>query len=559
MTASRSIPVILTMKKVPRVGVFVRDPPPGDRSPDTGEACEVRPARSARRAFIAATFRIWTTRPRRGDRSIVLVPGSRCRKCGVPPFPYASRVRSIPWNRSSEGGRQGLVVTGDHSPPRPSRCLDRVEGEDRDVFPGTGTGGRRRDALVRRGHGVQGVPAGGPPRPVPRETSRSSPSTRSRTSRRPRGMAPVTTNAPCPPAFGCSGSTGSSGTRGSVREGGTPHYDIREPGYKYNLTDLHAAVGVVQMRKVAAMTPRRADLAGRYLARLSGVPGIDLPEAVPYEHATRGTFSSSDHRMDRDAVIGALAERNVGVGLHFPPCHLLSYVRERSGPEGGLPDTERAGKDRLPPLFPGMSDADVDYVCERSGRSFREGAHDLRRRPRLQRGEELLLLMDRLETGAAEDGAVVRNHLRRRRQPGQLPRGAERVSSAAPASGPRTHPELRTARGDHLRIFRSSVGISSLRSTRTCRTLRGDPRHRARDGRGELRSRRDGPGDAERLDPAEVPSRIVNAMTRRITGIRMSDWGACCAGTGARWWTAWWRARSTPRSSRPWRPSSRNG
>jgi len=149
-------------------------------------------------------------------------------------------------------------------------------------------------------------------------------------------------------------------------KGGTPHYDIREPGYKYNLTDLHAAVGVVQMRKVAALNARRAALACRYFAGLSDLPGVDLPGTVPYPHAhSWHLFIVKVTGMDRDAFIAALAERNVGVGLHFPPCHLLSYVRERYGTkEGDLPETERAGKRIVSlPLFPGMSDADVDYVC----------------------------------------------------------------------------------------------------------------------------------------------------------------------------------------------------
>lgn len=150
-------------------------------------------------------------------------------------------------------------------------------------------------------------------------------------------------------------------------KGGTPHYDIREPGYKYNLTDLHAAVGVVQMRKVAALNARRAELAGRYFAGLSGVPGIDHPEAVPYPHAhSWHLFIVKVTGIDRDAFIAGLAERNVGVGVHFPPCHLLSYVRERFGTrEGDLPETERAGRRIVSlPLFPGMTDGDADYVCE---------------------------------------------------------------------------------------------------------------------------------------------------------------------------------------------------
>ncbi|MGE5248496.1 MAG: aminotransferase class I/II-fold pyridoxal phosphate-dependent enzyme [Verrucomicrobiota bacterium] len=150
-------------------------------------------------------------------------------------------------------------------------------------------------------------------------------------------------------------------------KGGTPHYDIREPGYKYNLSDLHAALGVVQMGKVQALNARRAELARRYLAALRDVPGIELPEEVPYPHVhSWHLFIVKATGIERDALIAALAERNVGAGLHFPACHLLAYVRDRFGTaEGALPQTERAARQILSlPLFPGMSADDVDYVCE---------------------------------------------------------------------------------------------------------------------------------------------------------------------------------------------------
>ena len=149
-------------------------------------------------------------------------------------------------------------------------------------------------------------------------------------------------------------------------KGGTPHYDILEPGYKYNLTDIQAAIGVVQMRKVGEMNARRAFLAARYLAGLAGVPGIDLPVSPPYPHKhSWHLFIVKVTGIDRDAFLGRLAEYNVGAGIHFPPCHLLRYVRERYGTkEGDLPACERAGRRIVSlPLFPGMSEADVDYVC----------------------------------------------------------------------------------------------------------------------------------------------------------------------------------------------------
>jgi UDP-4-amino-4-deoxy-L-arabinose-oxoglutarate aminotransferase len=150
-------------------------------------------------------------------------------------------------------------------------------------------------------------------------------------------------------------------------KGGTPHYDIREPGYKYNLTDLHATLGVVQMGKAQRLNARRTELARRYLSGLQGVAGIELPQepAYPLLHSWH-LFIVKATGIERDALIASLAQRNVGAGLHFPPCHLLAYVRERfGGSEGDLPQTERAAKRILSlPLFPGMAAEDVDYVCE---------------------------------------------------------------------------------------------------------------------------------------------------------------------------------------------------
>lgn len=149
-------------------------------------------------------------------------------------------------------------------------------------------------------------------------------------------------------------------------KGGTPHYDIREPGYKYNLTDIQAALGTVQLRRLEALNARRAYLAARYLEGLRGVSGIDLPALPPYPHTHAWhLFVVKVAAMPRDDFIERMAERNIGTGLHFPPCHLLSYVRERFGTrEGDLPRCERAGRRIVSlPLFPGMAEQDVDSVC----------------------------------------------------------------------------------------------------------------------------------------------------------------------------------------------------
>jgi len=149
-------------------------------------------------------------------------------------------------------------------------------------------------------------------------------------------------------------------------KGGDPGYDVHEPGFKFNLTDLQSALGLGQLRRLEEMNQRRRSIALQYEEMLRGVGGIDLPENPGYAvHHSWHLFVVKVSAMDREAFMCGLAEWNIGYGLHFPPCHLLSYVRKAWGTcRGNLPDTERAG-DRIVslPLFPTMTDADVRYVA----------------------------------------------------------------------------------------------------------------------------------------------------------------------------------------------------
>jgi len=157
-------------------------------------------------------------------------------------------------------------------------------------------------------------------------------------------------------------------------KGGVPEYDIDEPGYKYNLTDMQAALGIAQLDRIGAFNGRRAFLADRYMRGLAGVRGIDLPgvPAYPHEHAHH-LFAVKVRAMDRGRFMEKLSEYNIGYGYHYPACHLLRYVKRRYGTVA-LPETERAAERILSlPLFPGMQDGDVDYVC-RAIREILEGA-----------------------------------------------------------------------------------------------------------------------------------------------------------------------------------------
>jgi dTDP-4-amino-4,6-dideoxygalactose transaminase len=149
-------------------------------------------------------------------------------------------------------------------------------------------------------------------------------------------------------------------------KGGNPSYDIVEPGYKYNLPDLLAALGVAQFDRWRELNDRRRMLAQLYRDGLKGTVGLDLPQVPAYDHVHAWhLLIVKITGMPRDLFMQKLADYNIGYGLHFPPAHELSCVKARTGSSGPLPETERAADKIISlPLFPDMAETDVQYVCE---------------------------------------------------------------------------------------------------------------------------------------------------------------------------------------------------
>ncbi|MFZ1981675.1 MAG: aminotransferase class I/II-fold pyridoxal phosphate-dependent enzyme [Smithella sp.] len=149
-------------------------------------------------------------------------------------------------------------------------------------------------------------------------------------------------------------------------KGGNPAYDIAEPGYKYNMPDILAALGLAQLERWQEMNLSRARLAELYLAGLKDISGIDLPEIPEYDHTHAWhLFVIKVLAINREEFMSRLSDYNIGYGLHFPPAHTLSYVKEKY-PEsvGMLRETDRAAEKILSlPLFPDMQEKDVQYVC----------------------------------------------------------------------------------------------------------------------------------------------------------------------------------------------------
>jgi UDP-4-amino-4-deoxy-L-arabinose-oxoglutarate aminotransferase len=151
------------------------------------------------------------------------------------------------------------------------------------------------------------------------------------------------------------------------RLGRSPQAQVIEPGFKYNLSDLHAALGLAQLARITEMNARRRLLAKRYLERLKGLPVLPLRlPADPEEHAWHLFVVRIDAQrcgLDRDAFMEALKARGIGTGIHFIATHLHPYYRRR-WPQLRLPDSEwNSARVCSIPLFPDLELDDVERVA----------------------------------------------------------------------------------------------------------------------------------------------------------------------------------------------------
>jgi UDP-4-amino-4-deoxy-L-arabinose-oxoglutarate aminotransferase len=118
---------------------------------------------------------------------------------------------------------------------------------------------------------------------------------------------------------------------------------------------------------MAEFNQKRTRLAQLYLEGLEDISGIDLPQIPEYDHIHAWhLFVIKVLALNRDKFMNRLSDYNIGYGLHFPPTHALSYVKEKYAPSIGLlPETERAADKIISlPLFPDMQDKDAEYVCK---------------------------------------------------------------------------------------------------------------------------------------------------------------------------------------------------
>jgi dTDP-4-amino-4,6-dideoxygalactose transaminase len=152
--------------------------------------------------------------------------------------------------------------------------------------------------------------------------------------------------------------------------GGSWYYEIVAPGFKYNLTDIAAAIGLHQVRKAQRFHERRTALAACYTQYLQEVDELILPQAQPDRihswHLYVIRLRLDRLKIDRAQFITELKERGVGTTVHWLPLHLHPYYREKYG---YVPADFPAATALYPeiislPLFPEMTEGDVACVCD---------------------------------------------------------------------------------------------------------------------------------------------------------------------------------------------------
>lgn len=151
---------------------------------------------------------------------------------------------------------------------------------------------------------------------------------------------------------------------------GSWYYEVVAPGFKYNLTDMAAALGRVQLSRADELWRERRRVVAAYHEALADIPGLELPREQPDRQHSWHLFSI---RLDldvwtggRDRFIDGLKERGVGASVHWLPLHMQPYYRDTYGLR---PEDFPVASGLWPrlvslPLFPGMSEQDVAIVAD---------------------------------------------------------------------------------------------------------------------------------------------------------------------------------------------------
>ncbi len=149
---------------------------------------------------------------------------------------------------------------------------------------------------------------------------------------------------------------------------GSWYYEVTEAGFKYNMTDIQAGLGMHQLRRLDDFIARRQEIAAQYDRAFARFPELRLPNRLPGRNHTYHLYPIQIRRdmltLDRSAFINELRARNIGTSVHFIPLYRHPVYRDRFGyREEQFPMAERIYEGLLSlPLYPKMTNQDAADV-----------------------------------------------------------------------------------------------------------------------------------------------------------------------------------------------------
>ncbi len=154
---------------------------------------------------------------------------------------------------------------------------------------------------------------------------------------------------------------------------GNWYYEIIAPGYKYNMTDIAAALGIAQLRKADKFCHRRTEIARFYNKAFSHIEAIEIPHSSRLTPHTNHSWhlyviklNLEQLTIDRNSFIEELKSRGIGTSVHFIPLHIHPYYRDMYGykPEDFPVAYETYQRIISLPIYPKMTDEDIQMVIE---------------------------------------------------------------------------------------------------------------------------------------------------------------------------------------------------
>lgn len=146
-------------------------------------------------------------------------------------------------------------------------------------------------------------------------------------------------------------------------------YDVVAPGFKYNMPDINAAIGLAQLEKANYFREQRQRCAMTYYNELKDFTGIDLPVCnQAMEHHAWHLFPiiiKPEAPVSRNRFIELMSENDIGTSVHYKPLHRMTYYKETYNLKGeDFPQAERIWNGTVSlPIYPSLSDSDLQYIC----------------------------------------------------------------------------------------------------------------------------------------------------------------------------------------------------